>query len=181
MGRVSDISASLTYNSIEALETAVQPLRDGGWLMDDNKMVSLTANPNNGGLPVIDGATLNIPMDAYNNLGRVAHGTFFNGVREGFYKEFYIAAFSFISLQWRYFEDTQETKLVKDIHLVEYDNLCPGFNFEAFGLGMLDEKERDAVTLDEEDFVEKYPEFEDDYGEFTEYREEIGSKILQHL
>ena len=67
--------AQLIFNTVEELQTAVQSLRDGGWLTDSNQILSGEDDNNlaGNGMVCIIGTTFILPSEQYLNIGRVIY------------------------------------------------------------------------------------------------------------
>jgi len=154
------VEANLTYENIEALEEAVKPLREGGWLTDDNYMISEDKTLAGGGKEkAISGNTLKIPLDLYLNLGRVIDASFFNGAVKGYYKEMcedgclYIKSIEFI-------ENGIEIDSAIDFDTKEFDGTLDKRFFDGFS-----DYTKDTFYLDKTEWIEKYKSNEVDYNE----------------
>lgn len=140
--------ACLNFDTKELLEEAVKPLRDGGWLFDDNTMIAEDGNEKiNDGNAVINGTTFNLPPEVYINIYDHLFDLV-NKAKSGFFN---------ISCDDGdlYFDVWNNGRW---IHVESYEEIA------SF---LLTQKEKDYFLLDdEEDFIVKYDDQPDyDYSE----------------
>jgi len=149
--------ACLNFDTKELLEEAVKPLRDGGWLDDDNTMMGDGGEVKvNDGNAVINGTTFNLLPELYINiydhlidLVNKAKSGFFNiSCDDG---DLYFDVWN--NGRW--------------IHVESYKEIA---NF------LLTQKEKDYFLIeDEDDFMAKYDDVDDSFYEEERSDVFIGS------
>jgi hypothetical protein len=157
------IEAELTYTDKTALEKAIKPLREGGWINESNEIICednevICHN-------IINGSTLTIPHSFYRNLGRVTQRSsgFFDGVESG--EIIIICEDGCMQADVYRFRNGETVEHVE----TDGDELEGDFKGELTRLGVdylqvatVDEK---AFTLEPEEFVKEGYGSEDEYWE----------------
>jgi hypothetical protein len=72
MSEYYDVEAEFIFKSKGQMDKALKPLRDGGWLLDDNSMITEDGNPAADGEPMINGLVFTIPEGVYLNINPAA-------------------------------------------------------------------------------------------------------------
>ena len=140
------IEGELIFKDKTTLEGAVEVLREGGWIKEDNTMVNEGDSKVNDGQPVINDNVLTIPTDMYRNLGR-RMSQVVDQAEAGFYKEACQDGDNYFSV-WQNGEKIQAS----DSDIAKFlDNE----KFQA----------QDLFTLDSEEYGKKWDEDEETYWE----------------
>lgn len=159
------IEAELTYKTVKDLEEAVKPLRKGGWLKDDNSLVSEDGFLADQNEPVvIDGRKLRIPCALYRNMGRVTYGAFFNGLESGFYNSF--CEDGCVEMESNSFELDDDGEICISSETLNDDDISSSLDSIEKTYGFtLEGKEKDSLTMDDAEWVNKYELPEDVFYE----------------
>lgn len=130
------IEAELDFGTVDNLEESIKELRSGGWLNDDNTMVSESDCFVNDGKPVINGAVLKIPADSYRNLGRVSDALI-NRANSGFFN----LSCSDGDFLWETWHNGIILEGYGDNDMIRF---------------LSDQSEIDVLSMEHEDFIKKY-------------------------
>lgn len=74
MSEYHDVKAEFIFKNKQQMDKALLPLRDGGWLLDDNTMITEGDNIAGEGKPTINGLVFTIPEDVYININPALSG-----------------------------------------------------------------------------------------------------------
>ena len=170
------IEAELTYTDKTALEKAIKPLREGGWINESNEIVSEASSVV--GQDIINGNTLTIPYECYRNLGRLTQSSsgFFEGIESG--EIIIVCEDGCMQADVYRFRNGETVEHIE----TGGDELDDDFKGELTRLGVdylqvatVDEK---AFTLEPEEFVKEGYGSEDDYWEARSF---FFNSLLEEL
>lgn len=144
MSTYYDLEAELIYSDKPTMEKALAPIRKGGWLREDNTLVSEGDDVTNDGNPVVNGLVFTIPVGGYRNLGRETYLAV-ELAEAGHYKEASTDGDCYFSL-WQ----NGEKLVASDDDIAQF----------------LDKEiDQDLFTLDNDEYETKFNKDEDEYWE----------------
>jgi hypothetical protein len=136
------VDSQLTFKTEDEMQSAVQPLRDGGWLAESNQMFFDEGDSFAGdGIRCISGLTLTIPSEIYLNIGRAIYDVV-EKAESGFFH-------SNCDDGDLWIECWKDGKWVR------------ANDYEEIAAYIEDEKSKDLIILDEDEFADKYGVDED--------------------
>jgi hypothetical protein len=143
MSTYYNIEAELIYPDKKTMEMALAPIREGGWLRDDNTLIFEETNVANGGAPVINDLVFVIPDGIYRQLSGSVTSLALELAEAGHYKESCLDGECYFHL-W----ENGETLNVSDEKIAEY---------------LKTEVDHDLFLLNAQEYEKKHDEDEDDY------------------